>query len=160
MRGGGEQGSAARSLGQVVGGDDGSGSTRCRWWRLFLAMLLSFCFRGDNDYSQGIPGMWPNPPHATNNDAEEISSYHGSKVVASNDDGDGSDGFIDNMFCSIATPLLPCVSSCNCTFCYLFRIPHHAPGRLFEGVSCPSASGRDLTRVKNQNLQLRNWGVQ
>ncbi len=42
----------------------------------------------------------------------------------------------------------------------LFRIPHHAPGRLFEGVLCPSASGRDLTRVKNKNLQLRNWGVQ
>jgi hypothetical protein len=41
-----------------------------------------------------------------------------------------------------------------------FRIPHHAPGRLFEGVSCPSASGRDLTLVKNQILQLRNWGVQ
>ncbi len=42
----------------------------------------------------------------------------------------------------------------------LFRIPHHAPGRLFEDVSCPSASGRDLMRVKNQNLQLRNSGVQ
>jgi hypothetical protein len=34
----------------------------------------------------------------------------------------------------------------------LFRIPHHAPGRLFEGVACPSASGRDPTRAKNQNL--------
>jgi hypothetical protein len=32
----------------------------------------------------------------------------------------------------------------------------HAPGRLFEGVACPSASGRDLTPVQNQNLQLRN----
>jgi hypothetical protein len=31
-----------------------------------------------------------------------------------------------------------------------FRIPHHAPGRLFEGVACPSASGRDPTRAKNQ----------
>ncbi len=38
----------------------------------------------------------------------------------------------------------------------LFRIPHHAPVRLFEGVACPSASGRDLARVSNQNLQLRN----
>ncbi len=37
-----------------------------------------------------------------------------------------------------------------------FRIPHHAPGRLFEGVACPSASGRDPTRAKDQNLQLRN----
>ncbi len=32
----------------------------------------------------------------------------------------------------------------------------HAPGRLFESVACPSASGRDPTRVSNQNLQLRN----
>jgi hypothetical protein len=37
-----------------------------------------------------------------------------------------------------------------------FRIPHHAPGRLFKGVACPSASGRDPTRAKDQNLQLRN----
>ncbi len=32
----------------------------------------------------------------------------------------------------------------------------HAPGRLFEGVGCPSALGRDLTRIPNQNQQLRN----
>jgi hypothetical protein len=36
------------------------------------------------------------------------------------------------------------------------KIPHHAPGRLFEGVACPSALGRDPTRAKNQNGQLRN----
>ncbi len=39
---------------------------------------------------------------------------------------------------------------------FLLKIPHHAPGRLFEGVACPSALGRDPTRAKNQNLQLRN----
>jgi hypothetical protein len=43
---------------------------------------------------------------------------------------------------------------------FSFRIPHHAPGRLFEGVACPSASGRDLMLAKNQNLQLRNRVVQ
>ncbi len=35
---------------------------------------------------------------------------------------------------------------------FLLKIPHHAPGRLFEGVACPSASGRDPTSAKNQNL--------
>ena len=34
-----------------------------------------------------------------------------------------------------------------------------APGRFFEGVACPSASGRDPTRVSNQNLQLGNRWV-
>jgi hypothetical protein len=26
------------------------------------------------------------------------------------------------------------------------------PGRLFEGVACPSALGRDLTRILNQKI--------
>ncbi len=51
--------------------------------------------------------MWPSPLYATTNEAEKSSSYRGSKVVASNDDGDGSDGgdkwqsnrfIVNNMF--------------------------------------------------------------
>jgi hypothetical protein len=36
--------------------------------------------------------MWPNLTHAATNEAEESSSHRGRKVVASYNDGDGSDG--------------------------------------------------------------------
>jgi hypothetical protein len=71
--------------------------------------------------------MWPNPPLAAADEAEESGSYRRSKVVVSNDDGDGSDGddklqsnrFIgSNMFYSIATPLQLGVTSCNCNIFY------------------------------------------
>ena len=34
------------------------------------------------------------------------------------------------------------------------RIPHHAPGRLVEGVACPSASGRDPSAPKTKIYNL------
>ncbi len=75
-----------------------------------------FCFHSNNSYSLGIPGMWPNPPHATANEAEESSSYGGSKVMVSNDNGNGLDGedkcqssnrfIVSKTVYSIAPPLL------------------------------------------------------
>ena len=44
-------------------------------------------------------------------------------------------------------------------WCQLVKNTSQAPGRFFEGVACPSASGRDPARVSNQNLQLRNRWV-
>jgi hypothetical protein len=56
--------------------------------------------------------MWPKPPHAVTDDAKESGSNCGSKVVARDEDGDGSDGgdkwqnnrfIVSNMFYSVAT---------------------------------------------------------
>ncbi len=38
-----------------------------------------------------MPAIWPSPPHSATDEAEESRSYRGSKLVASDDDGDGSD---------------------------------------------------------------------
>ena len=70
-----------------------------------------------------------------------------------------SEYVVSQLFCmSCETSHTSWKGSCL-IFISLLKIPHHAPGRLFEGVACPSASGRDPTRAKNQNLQLRNRWV-